>query len=199
MNPTTTTNRPTTIPDATTQPPAIGQRWEEARGIYAGGVAYPDGRVVGLVWADDLPDLQQQPWGKYGQDVAGARCVCNGHANTHAMATAGCSIAQQVLAADPYAWIPSQIEAIQLAAMLRHTYHSNYGLFWTSTQDSGDDAFVQSFETGSSYWYYKDNGHRVRAVRGFVLQHLSASDLGDAPAEPSEKTQADTKTQGWPA
>lgn len=174
---------PSDIPVATTTPPATNQHWPEANGIYAGAVAYPDGRIIGLAWANDIADLSRQAWGEYGQDIEGARSRHDGRANTLAMAAAGCSIAQQVLAIDATAWIPSQIEALQLAATLNKGNHPK-GAIWTSTQLSGYGAFAQIFENGYSGWRLKATDFRVRAVRGFVLHHLNASPLGAAPAAP---------------
>lgn len=174
---------PSDIPVATTTPPAANQHWPEANGIYAGAVAYPDGRIIGLAWANDIADLPRQAWGEYGQDIEGARSRHDGRANTQAMAAAGCSIAKQVLAIDPNAWIPSQIEALQLAATLDKSNRPS-GVIWTSTQDSGFSAFAQTFENGVSDWFLKGVACRVRAVRGFVLHHLNASPLGAAPAAP---------------
>lgn len=170
------------IPQATTQPPAIGQRWAELGSIYAGPVAYPDGRVFAIGWANDVADLPPQPWGKRGQDVAGARSQHDGRTNTLAMAEAGCEIAQLVLATDPTSWIPSQIEALQLSATLRSIMPP--GWWWTSTQSSSFSAFIQSFEFGTSYWDFKDYDCRVRAVRGLELQPFSSSTFGAAPAAP---------------
>ena len=169
-----------TIPQATTQPPAIGQRWAEANGIYAGPVARPDGTVIGLVLADDIAALPRMPWGEYSQDVAGARSAHDGKANTQAMAQAGCQAAVQILAIDPTAWIPSQIEAIQLHTTLGATVGS--GWHWTSTQVSSDTAFIQSFEYGYSGWGDEDYDYRVRAVRGLTLHTLNASNFAAADA-----------------
>lgn len=171
------------IPKATTTPPAIGQHWAEANGIYIGPVAHPDGRIVGLAWANDIADLPRQPWGEYGQEVEGARSRHDGRANTLAMAAAGCAIAKQVLDLDATAWIPSQIEALQMVATLDQQ-HKPSGAIWTSTQYSSVSAFIQSFELGLSRWNGKGNAYRVRAVRGFILHHLTTSTLGAAPAAP---------------
>ena len=170
----------TALPQATTQPPAIGQRWAEANGIYAGPVANPDGTIIGLVLADDIAALPRMPWGEYGQDVAGARSAHDGKANTKAMAEAGCPAAVQTLAIDPNAWIPSQVEALQLHSTLGATVGS--GWHWTSTQFSSFSAFIQSFENGDSGWDFKDFAVRVRAVRGLTLYNLNASNFAAAPA-----------------
>jgi hypothetical protein len=171
-----------TIPQAATKPPAIGQRWAEANGIYVGPVAYPDGRVIGLVLPDDIASLARQAWGEYGQDVQGARSAHDGRANTLAMAQAGCAMAIAVLDIDPSAWIPSRVEAIQLWSALGESVGK--GLHWTSTQDDSYYAFGQSFEGGISFWLSKVNEFLVRPVRGLELQPFSSSTFGAAPAAP---------------
>jgi hypothetical protein len=39
--------------------------------------------------------------------------------------------------------------------------------YWSSTEDDGNDAWVQNFEYGFQYNFYKDYTYFVRAVRAF--------------------------------
>jgi hypothetical protein len=159
-------------------PPAIGQYWPEQSAWYAGPVAYPDGRVIALLFPDGQESLGKLPWGEYGKQVPGAASHHDGRANTAAMAEAASPAAQAVHAINRDWYIPSQIEALQLYATLKA--HVGPGLMWTSTQLSADGAVVQVFENGRSSWNGKDYDHRVRAVRGLTLYHFSTSAEGGA-------------------
>lgn len=53
-------------------------------------------------------------WGKYGEDVAGAKSLSDGAANTRAMAKAGSDIAVKALELDAH--IPSYLEGALLMA-----------------------------------------------------------------------------------
>lgn len=155
---------------ATTQPPAIGQHWAEADGIYAGAVAYPNGSIAGVIWANDLT-LTDMPWGKYGQHIEGADSLHDGLANTQAMAAAGSALAKAVLAAGAY--IPARIEALQLFAALKDQLAG--GAAWTSTQYSAHTAWYQTFGYGGQNVYSKDSGLRAVAVRRLILQSFGPS------------------------
>jgi hypothetical protein len=156
--------------------PAIGTHWVEQGGIYAGLVrgepGQPDQRLI--VCAGDAFAITGE-WGEYNQDVTGARSRFDGAANTRAMADAGSKLAKAVLAMECAGhrdlFIPSQAQA-QLAAANVHE-HLGAGWHWTSTQHSRSSAFVQGFEYGYSYWYDKDDEHRVRAFRAIPLQPLT--------------------------
>lgn len=152
-------------PQATTQPPAIGQHWAEANGIYAGPVVSPDGRVAGLAWANDLAFLGNMPWGEYGQGVEGADSLADGLANTQAMAAAGSALAKAVLGNGAY--IPSRIEALQLFAALKDQLAG--GAAWTSTQFSANYAWYQYFLNGYQDTYSKDCELRAVPVRRLFL------------------------------
>ncbi len=159
----------------TLQLPAIGTHWPKQGGVFAGilrgAPGQPDAALIIPTGAQF--ELQGQ-WGEYGKDVPGATSRTDSAANTSAMAAAGSTIAQQVLAlrddagrAD-YA-IPSQA-ALQLAAAnVPELFAQEW--YWSSTQDSRDDAFVQDFEHGLSNWVSKGISYRVRAVRTI---HLTA-------------------------
>lgn len=158
-------------------PPAIGQIWPGQGGIYAGILpAFGDQPAMHMVIsADEAPTTLQ--WGPYGTSVDGAGSRTNGRANTAAILAHKAAHGDDFPAAE---WasqhtadghadfhLPSQAElfliSLQQAVPLRNSWH------WSSTQDSGDSAFIQSFESGNSHWYGKDNGYRVRAVRWIPL------------------------------
>lgn len=161
-----------------TNPPAPGQYWPEQSAWYAGPVAYPDGRVIALLFPDGQESLGKLAWGNYGLDVVGAASQHDGRANTAAMAATGSPAAKAVLALNPDWYLPSQIEALQLYSTLKAQLGP--GWTWTSTQLSSSGAFVQVFESGGSGWYFKDDDFRVRAVRGLTLHNFSTSTEGGA-------------------
>ncbi len=159
----------------TLQPPAIGTHWPEHGGVFAGILRGAPGQPDAALIIPTAPQFELQgEWGEYGKDVPGATSRTDSAANTSAMAAAGSTIAQQVLALrddagrTDYA-IPSQA-ALQLAAAnVPELFAKDW--FWSSTQDSRCGAFVQGFEFGTSGWYGKDSSYRVRAVRTI---HLTA-------------------------
>lgn len=163
--------------------PAPGQFWPEQDAHYAGIVCMPDGTSWHLLLPKDH-ELPQQAWGKYGQDVAGAKCHFDGHANTIAMAEAGSPLAQAIQALPGDCYLPSRVEAIVLFATLRDQLNPE-GWHWTSTQYGPSLAFVQAFEDGYSYWNLKGITCRVRAVRRIptsTLQTVSPSSATEGSA-----------------
>jgi len=68
-----------------------------AGGFYAGRFQI-DGQEYALIVAPKaLGEHAPTTWGKYGQDIEGARSYNDGRANTEAMAAAGCELAQWAL------------------------------------------------------------------------------------------------------
>lgn len=80
--------------------------------------------------------------------------------------------------------LPTQLESMIAYTVARAAFKK--GGYWTGTQDGRNFAFVQYFEDGNSYWYFKGNEFRVRPVRGLDLQTLTPL-TGDAAAAPVEK------------
>ncbi len=158
----------------TVQLPAIGTHWPEQGGVFAGILRGAPGQPDAALIIPTAPQFELQgQWGEYGKDVPGATSRTDSAANTSAMAAAGSTIAQQVLAlrddagrAD-YA-IPSQA-ALQLAAANVPELFDKSDWYWSSTQGSRYNAFVQRFEYGLSDASRKDFSLRVRAVRTIPL------------------------------
>ena len=109
-------------------------------------------------------------WGKYGEDVAGAKSLSDGAANTRAMAEAGSDIAIKALELDAH--IPSYLEGALLMAakaeglvtLREDRWH------WLSSQFSAYGAYFMDFEGG---WLGDDgkDGERVaRPVRSLPIQ-----------------------------
>ncbi|MDD0971652.1 hypothetical protein [Pseudomonas aphyarum] len=109
-------------------------------------------------------------WGKYGEDVSGAKSFSDGAANTRAMAEAGSDIAVEALELDAH--IPSYLEGSLLMAakadgviaLREDRWH------WLSTQFSADYAYGMVFEDGWLSYYGKSDGRLVRPVRSLPIQ-----------------------------
>lgn len=110
------------------------------------------------------------PWGKYGEDVAGASSYSDGEANTRAMAEAGNEIAIKAL--ELGAHIPSCLEgqlmmaakAEGLITLREDRYH------WLSTQFSADTAYIMVFGVGWLDYGGKFTERLVRPVRSLPIQ-----------------------------
>ncbi|EJL77339.1 hypothetical protein PMI15_04661 [Polaromonas sp. CF318] len=111
-------------------------------------------------------------WGEYDQNVIGAQSRTDGVANTIAMAEAGSEIALKVLHLDfdglKDLFIPSQTQLQHAYAVAPECFEKT-GWYWSSTQGSRYNAFVQHFEYGCSDWLLKASEFRVRAFRAIPL------------------------------
>lgn len=122
----------------------------------------------------EFKDVQ---WGEYGKSVDGATHRSDGKANTDAMVLAQCPSALKVreLTIDGHSdwYLPSLGEMNTAHSNVPELFSTN-GWYWTSTQDSRINAFVQVCENGDSIWGSKDDEHRVRAFRRIPLELLTA-------------------------
>lgn len=144
------------------------------RGPVVDGVQQP---AYALLVSDAaVGEIKGIAWGKYGQDVPGTSSRTDGQANTNAMVQAQCPAALRVreISIDGHSdfYLPSLGELNSAAANVPELFNTD-GWYWTSTQSSRYDAFVQDFEDGHSGWYLKRNGHRVRAFRRIPLDLLN--------------------------
>ncbi|WP_242209140.1 MULTISPECIES: hypothetical protein [unclassified Pseudomonas] len=109
-------------------------------------------------------------WGKYGDDVAGAKSLSDGAANTRAMAEAGSDIAVKAL--ELRAHIPSYLEgALMMAAKAEGLVTLREDRWhWLSSQFSAYNAYSMDFEGG----WLSSNGKGVervaRPVRSLPIQ-----------------------------
>jgi hypothetical protein len=144
------------------------------RGPTVEGVEQPPFAL--LVSDAAVGEFEDITWGEYGKDVPGTSSRTDGSANTAAMALANCPAALKVreLTIDGHSdwYLPSLGELNSAAANVPELFKKE-GWYWTSTQRSRDDAFVQDFEYGSSGWRYKDYERRVRAFRAIPLDLLT--------------------------
>lgn len=161
---------------ATLTPPASGEYWPGQGGIYlctAPAIAHLPARH--LVFGAEAP--KRLAWGPYDTEVKGASSRIDGAANTAAIlahkATHGGNFPAAEWAAAYTAdghtdfHLPSQADLF--FASLQPACDFAKAWFWSSTQDSGNYAFIQSFEDGSSLWGSKGNVYRLRAVRWIPL------------------------------
>lgn len=109
-------------------------------------------------------------WGTYGKEIEGAASRLDGMANTAAMVAAECPAALKIRALEIEGhsdwYVPSLGELNSAAANVPELFAKEY--YWTSTQYSRNNAFVQDFQNGNSDWNNKNNEFRVRAFRGFI-------------------------------
>lgn len=109
-------------------------------------------------------------WGKYGEDIGGAKSLSDGAANTRAMAEAGIDIAVKALELDAH--IPSYLEGALLMAakaeglitLREDSWH------WLSSQFSAYGACHMDFVDGWLISSGKDYERVARPVRSLPIQ-----------------------------
>lgn len=120
--------------------PAIGDPWPDVGGAYAGLSRAEDGQPDGhLVLLDDVPDGEL----KWADAVAWAQGLGNG------------------------ARLPSRFESALLYANLQKEFVPD-SWYWTGTQYSAGDAWLQYFGSGGQVSNFKSFEARARAVRRFA-------------------------------
>lgn len=184
-----------------------------AGGFYAGRFQI-DGTEYALIVAPKAQGEHQAVWGKYGQDIEGARSYNDGRANTEAMAEAGSALAQWALQLDIEGhsdwYLPSRDELELCYRNLKPTEDENYCTwrdgdnpsslplgypytadspaqaadpafqddgdeafqpvtYWSSTQYSPGNAWVQHFGGGYQNYGHKVGTRRAVAVRRFKV------------------------------
>lgn len=159
---------------ASTTPPVPGQYWPAQKGWYAGICRSEDG-LTG--WHLILPKgakfcFKDVTWGERGQEVASAKNNFDGLANTIAMMDAGSALALKIRKLPGDCYLPSRFESALIYAMLRDQIELG-DWYWTSTQTSAGNAWMQSFNYGSQYDGSKNYAGRARAVRRLSLQSFS--------------------------
>ena len=171
---TVTATSPTAATAST--PPAPGELWPGQGGRYICMLLPSHGMPLrALVVSDaEAPSL---PYGPY-LNVPGADSKMDGRANTDSLLASGqkhpAAKWAREYTADGHTdfYLPSQHDLLQALWHAPHIF-SKDGWYWSSTQVSRYDAFVQVFENGNSYWGYKCYACRVRAFRAIPLEHLN--------------------------
>lgn len=157
--------------------PRLGAHWPGQGGVFAGIGRGQDGApdyalILATVPTSIFKDVE---WGKYGQDVPGAKSRHDSHGNTQAMADAGSKLAKLILALDIDGHtdfvLPSKADMDLLVANVPELFEEEW--HWTSTQYSAHVAFVQCFQLGGSSWLSKGNELQARAVRRIPLGRLA--------------------------
>lgn len=142
------------------------------RGAIMDGIEQPP---FALLVSDAIVGETKAKWGEYGKDVP-AKSRTDGKANTDAMVLDGCPAAIKVremtIGGHSDWYLPSLGELNSAASNVAELFSTD-GYYWTSTQYSSINAFVQDFEIGYSYWDFKDDERRARAFRRISLDLLN--------------------------
>lgn len=150
--------------------PALGEVWPGQGGVFAGTVRGRDGKPSHhLIVAPENSEGINLQYGGRGQVTEGADSPWDGKANTEALNNA-----------------ESSHPAAEFAACYEREGHSDYYLgshaemgiawanvpelfsktwYWTSSQSSANDAWLQYFGDGYQCYYDEYNEGRVRPVR----------------------------------
>lgn len=153
-------------------PPAHGEIWPGQGGRFVCTVAASEGLPARhLVFGtDEAEDLTFGPYEK----IDGADSHLDGASNTSALLASGkahpAAAWAKAYTADGHSdfHLPSRHDLL-LAYIHAKQRFSTDDWYWSSTQVSRSNAFVQDFEDGLSDWGGKDGVYRVRACRWIPL------------------------------
>ncbi len=153
--------------------PAYGQPWEGQGGHFAGILQNSDGRLYALIVpTKGQAELGEHEWGAYGKKIEGTESLTDGAANTEAHIQAGTPLGLTLKGfehaghADWY--IPARTEMVLAHDFCKEQFEQDE-YYWTSSQDSANHAWCQSFNNGRSNWDTKAGSLRVRPVRRLFL------------------------------
>ncbi len=163
-------NQPTQSPAQAT-PPAHGQLWPGQGGHYI--CTLP--ALLGVPARHLIASVEETKavYGPY-TDVKDAVSPIDGPSNTAALLAASDAHTAAAwckqLTADGHSdfHLPAKLDMVMAHICAPQLFDKN-DWYWTSTQHSRYDAFVQDFEDGDSFWLSKDSQHRVRAFRWIHL------------------------------
>ena len=156
--------------------PAIGSYWLGQGGIYAGMVRGEDGTPDYhlIVPTDPAGQVEKIKWGSPGKDEPNSTGPRDGKANTeklrqssHEHPAAQWAAGLHIEAHGDW-YLPARHE-LRLCFLNVPELFSTDGWYWSSTQYSPHDAWVQNFDGGGQSYYGKDNALRARAVRRFKI------------------------------
>ena len=164
---TTTAGLPPTKTEPPT-PPAHGEYWTGQGGHYI--CTLP--ALLGLPSRHLIVGTGEANKLEFGPDteIKGADSHIDGPANTDALLASGedhpAAIWARAYTADGHTdfFLPARLDMVMAHICAKRLFNTE-GYYWTSTQYSRYNAFVQYFEYGSSFWGFKDYGRRVRAFR----------------------------------
>jgi hypothetical protein len=165
--------------------PRIGSEWKEQGGIYAGVMRGHDGKPDYHLILPAAAEIAEVAYGGRGQDETAAACEWDGWNNTIALAQSkhshpAAEWARQQVAQCPrplYHEQPARHTDLYLPSRreLRLAWTNvpelfTEGWYWSSTQYSPGNAWVQGFASGSQYDGDKVISYRARAVRRLIIQ-----------------------------
>jgi hypothetical protein len=133
------------------------------RGHIVDGIEQPP---YALLVADQVHEFKSA-WGEYGKEIKGAGSRTDGATNTAAMLAA-------IEIDGVRGWFLPALGQLNAAAANVPELFAGDGVYWTSTQDSRNSAFVQAFATVGSAWGGKASEWRVRPFRQIPLDLLNA-------------------------
>lgn len=150
-------------------PPAHGEIWPGQGGRFICSLP----ALMGVPARALVAGLEESPgrltFGPYGE-IANAGSHIDGPANTVAiLAAPGDHPAAQwarAYSADGHTdfFLPARLDMVMAHICAREHFEES-SWYWTSTQTSRSDAFVQDFQDGGSDWSLKSFEFRVRACR----------------------------------
>lgn len=151
-------------------PPRIGEFWKGQGGIYAGLMRGDNGQPdYHLIVATDEGSEATKAWGAAGLSEPSAGSEWDGQANTLALAESEHShpaaewAATRSLAGHSDFYLPARRELRLCWVNVPELFEDAW--YWSSTQCSPGDAWIQAFVGGSQNDGRKGFGVRARAVR----------------------------------
>lgn len=155
--------------------PAIGSYWLGQGGIYAGMVRGEDGAPDYhlIVPTDPAGQVEKIKWGSSGKDEPDSNSIRDGKANTDALRQSSHEHPAAQWAADLNIaghsdwYLPARHE-LRLCFLNVQEQFDTARWYWSSTQYSPNDAWIQTFDDGTQHYDAKDYALRARAVRRVV-------------------------------
>ena len=149
--------------------PKIGAVWPGEGGINGGLARDEAGNPYWLIVSPGDVSLQEIEWGGRGHEEPGAQSEFDGRANTLALCESSVDhpAAQRCreIAYEGHKdfYLAATRESTVLYASVPNLFEKAW--YWTSTQGSADDAWLQLFDDGGQDYALKYDQGRVRAVR----------------------------------
>ena len=162
-------------------PPAIGETWSTQGGVYAGMMRGENGQpdyhlIVPTIDPHavvEQAEIEEIKWGGAGKEETVATSERDGLANTRALIASDNdhSAARWASNLELYGhrdwYLPARRELALCCATVPELFEKS-GYYWSSSQGSANDAWVQGFAGGGQDVGHKDYALRARAVRRFI-------------------------------
>lgn len=157
-------------------PPKVGEFWAEQGGVYAsimrGRDDTPDYHLI--IPTDPAAEIAEIAWGSRGTEEKGAIDALDGLANTRALIAGGNDhpaakwVRGLVINGHTDFYLPSRRELSLAWANTPELFSEAW--YWSSTQYSPTNAWIQVFGNGSQSILGKGIAYRARAVRRLIIQ-----------------------------